>query len=124
MEVMTDKKPEYGRIKMPKKLYFQSFDEMYVKLKNKLVFDGVGFGTFMRTLVQSYIDDDPRLIEIVAEMKERKNIQNYPKYRKISIEEREIGKEIHRKFMHGLTEEELEKIYDFIDNEEEDLDEI
>jgi len=121
---MTDKKPEYGRIKMPKKLYFQSFDEMYVKLKNKLVFDGVGFGTFMRTLVQSYIDDDPRLVEIVAEMKEIKNIQNYPKYRKISLEEREVGKEIHRKFMHGLTEEELEKIYDFIDNEEEDLDEI
>jgi len=121
---VTDKKPQYGRITMPKKLYFQSLDDMYVKLKNKLVFDGVGFSTFMRTLVQSYIDDDPRVIEIVAEMKEKKNIQSYPKYRKISIEEREAGKEIHRKFMHGLTEEELDKVYDFISNEEEDIDEI
>ena len=120
---MSNEKPKYGRIKMPKKLYFQSYDDMYVKLKNKLVFESVGFSTFMRTMVQGYIDDDPRILEIVAELKEKKNIQSYPKYRKIAMEEREAGKEIHRKFIEGLTEEELEQIYDFIENEE-DIDEI
>ena len=113
----SSKDVKYGRTVLPKKLYFASDDTTYVKLKNKLVFDGIPFSVMMRMIIDGYLNDDTRIMDYVSEKKEEKSLQSYPRYRKISLDQKTKAAEIHKKFVHGLSEEELEKIYDFIEGD-------
>jgi len=83
-----------------------------IELKIRLRYDSISQGLFFRSLIDRYIAGDPRIIEIVSEVKEnstsmgKRNIKN-------STSEITQGKDFASDL--GLSDQERQKIYDILE---------
>jgi len=102
----------YGNEK--KQIYFESTDDKHARLIVKLRHHRMGQGEFFRSLIEGYIEDDPRIDDFFEEY--RKTKQNYSGVKeKILKKEREGAENITKQF--ALDEQEIEDIYDLFEEE-------
>lgn len=106
----------YGKEK--KVVVFESDDGYHARLIIKLRHHRLGQGEFFRELMRAYIEDDPRLDDVIEDY--RKTKKNYSKTKEaVLTKERKGAKEISDLF--ALDEDEIQDIYDLFEEEEEDL---
>tara|TARA_B100000214_G_scaffold156309_1_gene112097 strand:- start:993 stop:1319 length:327 start_codon:yes stop_codon:yes gene_type:complete len=95
-----------------RKLVFYETTRNSIELKIRLRYDSISQGLFFRSLIDRYIAGDPRIIEIVSEVKEnstsmgKRNIKN-------STSEITQGKDFASDL--GLSDQERQKIYDILE---------
>ena len=106
----------YGNFK--KVVQFRDNDKRYADLRIRLHYDDLRQGEFFRGLVLGYLERDESLMEFVEKLKDKINRQSNKKRRQIKKADTK-RKEIVDKF--GLSEGEVESIYDIIEKEHPEL---
>tara|TARA_Y100000310_G_C20536072_1_gene740920 strand:- start:290 stop:607 length:318 start_codon:yes stop_codon:yes gene_type:complete len=101
-----------------KKIAFFDTPKRHVDLKIRIKYDGFRFSEFFRFLITAYLERDERIISLVEEQKELKGQQN--------LKKREASKKMHKKAAESvdkfaLDEEEIESIFDMIEQEHYEL---
>tara|TARA_R110000824_G_scaffold67882_2_gene175827 strand:+ start:3166 stop:3483 length:318 start_codon:yes stop_codon:yes gene_type:complete len=101
-----------------KKICYSDTPKRHVDLKLRIEYDGFGFSEFIRILISAYLTRDERIISLVEEHKEAKGKQN--------IKKRADSKKMHEKASenidtYALDEEEIESIFDMIEQEHPEL---
>ena len=107
---------EYGRNE--KKIIFYDTDKRHADLKIRLQHDGFTQSAFFRALISGYLEGDDNIMVYIDEYKERNQLQSRAdrsKAKKMA----DSGKEIEK--AHGLGEEEVENIFDLIEQEHPEL---
>jgi hypothetical protein len=102
---------DYGNL--TKRVVFTENDHRHAQLVLKLKHDGLTQSKFFRSLITAYIEDDPRLQELVDELKERK------KYRVKAKKQRDKGEQMLKDF--ALSAGEVDNIFDLLEEEFPDL---
>jgi len=101
-----------------KSLLILILDKLHVDLRIRLRHDGFSQQNFFTTLVQMYLSNDERMLEVVDHMKSvltHRGKQRKEKTKKMI----QKGKEIQKQF--ALSEEDLEDIFDMIAQEHGEL---
>ena len=107
---------DYG--KREKTVVFRDTDKRHAELKIRLQHDSLSQNEFFRAIVSGYIDNDSRILSYIYDWRETN--KEYPKNRRMKTEKLlSEGDEIKRKF--GLSEDELESLFDVIEQEHPDL---
>jgi hypothetical protein len=101
-----------------KKIAFFDTPERHIDLKLRIQYDGFKFSEFIRMLITAYLERDERIVSLVEEQKELKGEQNAKK-RKDSRKMLAIASENIDKY--ALDEEEIESIFDMIEQEQPEL---
>tara|TARA_R110000796_G_scaffold28176_1_gene77262 strand:- start:2347 stop:2691 length:345 start_codon:yes stop_codon:yes gene_type:complete len=107
---------DYG--KLEKTVQFKEMDKRHADLRIRLHYDGFYQGEFFRDIVTGYLTGDDNIIAYVEKIKEEKRKYSKGKLKK-GKSLREKGKEIEKQF--ALKEDELESIFDIIEQEFPDL---
>ena len=101
-----------------KKIVFNDTDKRHADLKIRLQHDELTQSEFFRSMVTGYIKSDPRIISFLYEWLEKN--KNYPKSRKVKSQKSlKKGEELKEVF--GLSEGEIDKIFDIMEEEHPDL---
>lgn len=107
---------EYG--KSTKKIMFYDTDKRHADLKVRLQHDSLTQSAFFRALVGGYLEKDPRIMQFIDDYKFDNNIQN-------KAERRTVKKMIEtgntNSSAHGLAENEIENIFDILEQEHPEL---
>ena len=106
----------YGNFQ--KVVQFHDSDKRYADLRIRLHYDEIRQGEFFRGLVMGYLERDEDLMKFLNKLKDKIERQSDKKRRKIKRSDKK-RKETVDKF--GLNEEELESIFDMIEEEHNDL---
>tara|TARA_A100001515_G_scaffold95792_1_gene76862 strand:- start:555 stop:884 length:330 start_codon:yes stop_codon:yes gene_type:complete len=101
-----------------KKVVFYDSPKRHAEMKVKLHYDRLTQGEFFRSLITGYIEEDPLLIEFVQNYKEDKGKQSKTQIRK---SRKEYKKMYEQKKIFNLGEEEIEDIFDILEQENPDL---
>ena len=109
---MTNTKPKN------KKISFFDTPKRHIDLKIRIKYDGFRVSEFFRLLITAYLERDERIISLIEEQKELKSTQSKKK--------REASRKMHNKASDNvdkfaLNEEEIESIFDMIEQEFPDL---
>tara|TARA_R100000808_G_C2082513_1_gene105887 strand:+ start:378 stop:701 length:324 start_codon:yes stop_codon:yes gene_type:complete len=88
--------------------------KMHAELKARLLYDEVPMTKFIRSYAEAYLNKDPLIIEFINKIKEKHNIQNKEK-RKKNNKLLKKGRELEKRF--NLSSEEVNEIYDILENE-------
>lgn len=107
---------EYG--KSTKKIMFYDTDKRHADLKVRLQHDSLTQSAFFRAMVSGYLEKDPRIMQFIDDYKFDNNIQN-------KAERRTVKKMIEagntNSSAHGLAENEIENIFDILEQEHPEL---
>ena len=107
---------DYGNLN--KVIQFKETDKRHADLRIRLHYDGFYQGEFFRDIVTGYLSGDKNLIDYVDKIKEEK--KKYNKGRLLKGKSvRKKSREVEKQF--ALKEEELESIFDIIEQEFPDL---
>lgn len=82
-------------------------DKKIIDLKIRLQYESIPMNTFFRILIDSFLDNDDHILELIQEWRSEVGKNKVNKYIKKMIEKR---KDTERNF--SLTKEEIAKIYD------------
>tara|TARA_B100000131_G_scaffold266136_1_gene263936 strand:+ start:1129 stop:1464 length:336 start_codon:yes stop_codon:yes gene_type:complete len=101
-----------------KKVMFYDTDKRHADLKIRLQHDSLTQSAFFRAMITGYLEKDPRIVEYIEDYKEDNDIQNKVDRRKTSRLIK-AGNEMEK--AHGLKEEEIDNIFDMIEQEHPEL---
>ena len=101
-----------------KKILFTDTDKRHADLKLRLHYDGLTQADFFRSLITGYLEKDENIMNFIAGVQESKNIHSKQKRAKSKKLEEE-GENLMKKL--GLGEEEIENIFDLLEEEYPDL---
>jgi hypothetical protein len=104
--------------KQEKKVIFYDTDKRHAELKIRLQHDKLTQSSFFRMMVTGYLANDLLILDYIEKYKEENNIQSKEK-RKKTRKAIEDGHELER--VHGLKAEEVENIFDMIEQEHPEL---
>lgn len=105
----------YG--KEEKKIMFADTDKRHADLRLKLRRDGLSQVEFFKSIVTGYIENDPNIVSYISSVKEKKKLIGKVKLKKQkSLIEK--GNQTLQDL--GLTEEDLDFVYDLIERGEDD----
>ena len=107
---------DYG--KASKKIMFYDTDKRQADLKIRLQHDSLTQSAFFRAIISGYLDKDTRIVEYINDYKFDNNVQNKAD-RKTVNKLIKAGKQMEK--THGLAEDELENIFDMIEQEHPEL---
>ena len=114
--MIDDQEIDYGNL--DKVIQFKETDKRHADLRIRLHYDGFYQGEFFRDIVSGYLSGDKNLIAYVEKIKEEK--RKYNKGRLLKGKSvRKKSREVEKQF--ALKEEELESIFDIIEQEFPDL---
>ena len=101
-----------------KRIVFESSTHKHAQLKVRLQYDSMTQAEFIRCLLQGYLAKDERLLEYLEDyrMSKGKDSKRNAKYRKKDLEKAD---DLLKKF--GIKDDELENIFDLIEDEFPDL---
>lgn len=103
---------------MKKNVVFADDDQIYAKFLIKLKYDGITRNSFFRELVRAYLDEEENIYKFIQKHKDKHKSQSN-RLRKIIQKEKNLEKEIGGKF--SLSDEEIEDIFDILEQESPDL---
>ena len=101
-----------------KKIVFYDSDKNQADLKIRLKYDGFKQSEFFRAIVEGYLQKDENILNYIYKYKEQNQIQGQLKRQK-SRSLIAKGKEVERQF--GLSNQDIENIFDIIEDEHPDL---
>tara|TARA_Y100000310_G_scaffold63501_1_gene58917 strand:- start:992 stop:1309 length:318 start_codon:yes stop_codon:yes gene_type:complete len=101
-----------------KKILFTDTDKRHANLKLRLHYDGLTQADFFRSLITGYLEKDENIMNFIAGVQESKNIHSKQKRAKSKKLEEE-GENLMKKL--GLGEEEIENIFDLLEEEHPNL---
>jgi len=107
---------DYG--KASKKIMFYDTDKRHADLKIRLQHDSLTQSAFFRAMISGYLDKDTRIMQYVDDYKFDNNIQNKADRKTVS-KLIKVGKQMEK--THGLGDDELEDIFDIIEQEHPEL---
>ncbi len=108
--------PEYG--KKEKKIVFYDTEKRHAELKIRLHYDGLTQFDFFKAIVSGYGENDDTFMEYLKKIKEK--YSKHGKARKKASEKMyEKGVENKNKF--ALSKEEIENIFDILEEEYTDI---
>lgn len=101
-----------------KRIVFESSTHKHAQLKVRLEYDSLTQAEFFRSLIEGYLNKDTRILKFVEEYKasKGKDSKRNNKYRK---KDNEKADDLLQKF--GIKDDELESIFDLIEEEFPDL---
>ena len=101
-----------------KRIVFESSTHKHAQLKVRLEYDSLTQAEFFRSLIEGYLNKDTRILKFVEEYKasKGKDSKRNNKYRK---KDNEKADDLLQKF--GIKDDELENIFDLIEEEFPDL---
>ena len=101
-----------------KRIVFESSTHKHAQLKVRLQFDSLTQAEFFRSLIEGYLNKDSRILEFVEDYRasKGKGSKRNNKYRK---KDNEKAEDLLQKF--GIKDDELENIFDLIEEEFPDL---
>ena len=102
---------------MKKKVMFEESEDQYARFKIRLKYDRIKQGDFFRHLVGLYIQNDSTIVSIFEKYKKSNSTMGLAKIARSSREVKR-GDEIARDL--GLTETDVDLLYDLINQEEID----
>ena len=88
-----------------KRIIFKDTEKRHADLKIRLQHDDLTQTDFFRSVLTGYIDKDSRIVDYLYEWREKKLISD--------------GRNLERKF--GISNEELDNIFDLLEEEHPDL---
>jgi hypothetical protein len=88
---------------------FEGTLDHHIRMKIRLLYDGLTQSEFFRNYVEAYIDDDPQILEFVERIKKKKGKRNIKKLAKTK-KLQDLAKEIELQF--GLSDVEIKSIFD------------
>ena len=97
-----------------KRILFTDTDKRHADLKLRLHYDGLTQADFFRSLITGYLEKDENIMNFIAGVQESKNIHSKQKRAKSKKLEEE-GENLMKKL--GLGEEEIENIFDLLEEE-------
>ena len=99
-------------------IVFESSTHKHAQLKVRLEYDSLTQAEFFRSLIEGYLNKDTRILKFVEEYKasKGKDSKRNNKYRK---KDNEKADDLLQKF--GIKDDELESIFDLIEEEFPDL---
>ena len=97
-----------------KKILFTDTDKRHANLKLRLHYDGLTQADFFRSLITGYLEKDENIMNFITGVQEDKNIHSKQKRAKSKKLEEE-GENLMKKL--GLGEEEIENIFDLLEEE-------
>ena len=101
-----------------KKILFTDTDKRHADLKLRLHYDGLTQAGFFRSLITGYLEKDENIMNFITGVQEGKNIHSKQKRAKSKKLEEE-GENLMKKL--GLGEEEIENIFDLLEEEHPNL---
>jgi len=107
---------KYG--KSGKKIVFYDSDKRHADLKIRLYFDGLTQSAFFRGMISGYLNQDENIIDFIDKLKKENNFQSQIK-RKRNKKMNKLRQETIDKF--ALKEDEIESIFDILEEECPDL---
>ena len=108
------KDPTVPPVEDRKKFMFYDTEQNQAKLKIRCAYDGMSQSQFFRMMLAGYVEGDENIMSYVKKCKEKHGIQGQQKRNKIEQINKE--KKSFEKMM-ALGEEELENIFDMIEEE-------
>mgnify|MGYP001481712151 CR=1 FL=1 len=101
-----------------KRIVFESTTNKHAQLKVRLQYDSMSQAEFFRCLIEGYLSKDNRILEYLQEYRisKGKDSKRNAKYREKDLEK---SKDLLNKF--GIKDDELENIFDLIEQEFPDL---
>ena len=106
----------YG--KEEKKIMFADTDKRHADLRLKLRRDGLSQVEFFKSIVTGYIENDPNIVSFISSVKEDKKLIGK---RKLKDQKSLIEKGNQTLKDLGLTEGDLDFVYDLIEKGEDDI---
>ncbi len=100
-----------------KKVVFYEREHNSAELKIRLRYDMLTQGDFFRFIIQAYLTQDPRMLDLISDMKMVKSSMGTEKI-KDTKREIKLGKNLKANL--GLTPEDKENIYDILEGGEWD----
>ena len=88
--------------------------KMHAELKARLKYDEIPMTKFIRSYVLAYLENDPLVLDFIKKFKEKNSIQNKIK-REVAIKNINKGKEL--KSVFNLEQDEVDDIYDILEND-------
>ncbi len=101
-----------------KKIIFYDSEKNQADLKIRLKYDGLKQSEFFRAIVSGYLQKEEGILNYIYKYKEENQIQGQRKRQK-SRSLIAKGKEVERQF--GLSNEDIENIFDIIEDDHPDL---
>ena len=101
-----------------KKIMFYDTDKRHADLKIRLQHDSLTQSAFFRAMISGYLEKDSRIMEYVDDYKVNNSIQNKAD-RRTANKLIKAGEKMEK--THGLGDEELESIFDMIEQEHPEL---
>lgn len=101
-----------------KRIVLESSENIHAQLKVRLEYDSLTQAEFFRCLIRGYLAKDARILDYIEayQMEKGKNSKRNATYRKKDLEKSD---DLLKKF--GIADEELENIFDLIEEEFPDL---
>ena len=115
------KEPEEAWVPYDKKVVFSTSHQIHANLRLRLLHDGISQAKFFRGCIAAYLSGDPDFevfFESFKEKNARKNVKS-KRRRTASQKLKNEGKSLMKDF--ALTEEEVENIFDLLEQEFPDL---
>jgi hypothetical protein len=100
-----------------KKIMFYDSPDRQARLRIRCQYDGISQSQFFRMMMTGYLENNSKIIGYLDECKERYNTQGVTKRRMIKAGHKK-AREASKKF--ALDREEIEGIYDVLENHEGD----
>ena len=91
--------------------------EKYVQFKARLLYDKIRVSSFMRSVIEMYLENDEELMKIISRIKANKGIDSKKK-RGRNVYLAEKSKEISALF--NLDNKEIGNLYDILEGEDEE----
>ena len=107
--------PDYGSA--TKKICFDSTDKLHADLKICLHYDDIKIREFFNEIVKGYVEKNDKILAFVDEIKEKKAISKNKrgKVERARTKEKNVVKQC------GLSENEIENIFDILEKENPEL---
>jgi len=120
MAALAQPVPNYNMDKKDKtkRIVFESTTNKHAQLKVRLQYDSMTQAEFFRCLIEGYLAKDERLLEYLQDYRisQGKDSKRNAKYRK---KDKQKAEDLLNKF--GIADDELENIFDLIEEEFPDL---
>tara|TARA_Y100000034_G_scaffold136717_1_gene215157 strand:+ start:4705 stop:5040 length:336 start_codon:yes stop_codon:yes gene_type:complete len=107
-----------GGVGQSKKIIFEDTDKRHADLKIRLHYDQLKQGEFFRLMLSGYVDQDERIMSYVEDYKKGNSIQSK---KKIADSKRMRNKAQLVKDKFALSTDEVESIFDLLEEENPDL---
>jgi len=105
-------------VKNEKKIIFYDTEKRHANLKVRLQHDSLSQSAFFRMMITGYLENNAGILEYMDEYKANNNVQSKA-HRKASKKNIEAGKVLENAL--GLGNEEVENIFDLIEQEHPEL---